>query len=143
MKTLTIASPKNLNFYEKIIYTLKLFWFVFFIAVASGMFPNMSEYLDEITYISHIIVSLILIVVFAVKKKWKLMIATIVLSLLGAVSIPLIIVGGYFMKADGPWSGDISPYEYNQDECSMYGYCWNARTEDYEGYCEYCYEEQK
>ena len=71
MKTLTIASPKNLNFYEKIIYTLKLFWFVFFISVASGMFPNMTEYLDEITYISHILVSLILIIVFNPIKPFR------------------------------------------------------------------------
>ena len=84
-----------------------------------------------------LLVPLILVIIFAIKKKWKLLIATIVISFLGGIgAFVLVPLGLAFLW--GTNSPEISPYNiYNYDECYSYGYEWNCK--DYEGWecCDY------
>ena len=80
-----------------------------------------------------LLVPLILVIVFAIKKKWKLLIATIVISFLAGIGAIILIPLGLYWAS----SPQINPYDiYNQDECYSYGYEWYC--EDYDGW-ECCY----
>ena len=83
-----------------------------------------------------LLVPLILVIVFAIKKKWKLLIATIVISFLAGIGAIILIPLGLYWASGAPEA--ISPYDiYNEKECYAYGYEWNC--EDYEGWecCDY------